>query len=121
MVAEFVGADPRTHTVIFGKNTTEALNKLSYRLSLHPEDVVLVSLLEHHSNDLPWRACAHVEHIAADELGRLDEDDFDRLLVQYAGRVRLVAITGASNLRMSASRRVSSRRQRWKKSRNDSP
>ena len=80
-VAEFVGANLRDHTVIFGKNTTEAINKLSYRLPLTQDDVVLVSLLEHHSNDLPWRARAHVEHIAADALGQLDEADFDRLLV----------------------------------------
>jgi selenocysteine lyase/cysteine desulfurase len=84
--------------VIFGKNTSEAINKLSYRLSLQSDDVVLVSLLEHHSNDLPWRHRCHVEHIAADELGRLDEDDLDRLLGKYAGRVKLVAVTGAANV-----------------------
>jgi cysteine desulfurase/selenocysteine lyase len=98
IVAEFVGANLKDHTVIFGKNTTEAINKLSYRLPLTRDDVVLVSLLEHHSNDLPWRARAYTEHIRADELGRLDENDLDRLLEQYAGRVKLVAITGASNV-----------------------
>lgn len=98
IVAEFVGANLRDHTVIFGKNTTEAINKLSYRLPLTKDDVVLVSVLEHHSNDLPWRARAHVEHIRADELGRLDETDLDRLLEKYAGQVKLVAITGASNV-----------------------
>jgi cysteine desulfurase/selenocysteine lyase len=98
IVAEFVGANLRDHTVIFGKNTTEAINKLSYRLPLTKDDVVLVSLLEHHSNDLPWRAHAHVEHITADPLGRLDEADLDRLLEKYQGRVKLVAITGASNV-----------------------
>jgi selenocysteine lyase/cysteine desulfurase len=65
---------------------------------LKQDDVVLVSLLEHHSNDLPWRARAHVEHIKADELGRLDVADLDRLLAAYQGRVKLVAITGASNV-----------------------
>ncbi len=98
IVAEFVGANLKDHTVIFGKNTTDAINKLSYRLPLQKDDVVLVSLLEHHSNDLPWRAQAHVEHIKADELGRLDVADLDRLLEVYRGRVKLVAITGASNV-----------------------
>jgi selenocysteine lyase/cysteine desulfurase len=88
----------REHAVIFGKNTTEAVNKLSYRLPLRKDDVVFVSLLDHHSNDLPWRARAHVEHIGADELGRLDEDDFDRLLATHAGRVKLVSVTGAANV-----------------------
>jgi selenocysteine lyase/cysteine desulfurase len=98
IVADFVGANLHDHTVIFGKNTTDAINKLSYRLPLKKDDVVLVSLLEHHSNDLPWRAQAHVEHIKADELGRLDVADLDRLLEVHRGRVKLVAITGASNV-----------------------
>jgi cysteine desulfurase/selenocysteine lyase len=98
IVADFVGANMQDHTVIFGKNTTDAINKLSYRLPLKKDDVVLVSLLEHHSNDLPWRAQAHVEHVKADELGRLDVADLDRLLEVHRGRVKLVAITGASNV-----------------------
>ncbi len=98
IVADFVGANLHDHTVIFGKNTTDAINKLSYRLPLQKDDVVLVSLLEHHSNDLPWRAQAHVEHVKADELGRLDVADLDRLLGVYKGHVKLVAITGASNV-----------------------
>jgi selenocysteine lyase/cysteine desulfurase len=79
-VVAFVGANPHDHTVIFGKNCTEAINKLSYRLALEPDDVVLVSLLEHHSNDLPWRARARVFHVRADEFGNVDEADLDRLL-----------------------------------------
>lgn len=98
IVADFVGANMKDHTVIFGKNTSEAINKLSYRFPLNKDDVVLVSLLEHHSNDLPWRARARVEHIMADKLGHLDENDLDRLLQQHAGKVKLVAITGASNV-----------------------
>jgi selenocysteine lyase/cysteine desulfurase len=98
IVADFVGAKLNDYTVIFGKNTTDAINKLSYRLQLNRDDVVLVSLLEHHSNDLPWRAQAHVEHIKADELGGLDVADLDRLLEVHQGRVKLVAITGASNV-----------------------
>jgi selenocysteine lyase/cysteine desulfurase len=98
IVAEFVGANLCEHVVIFGKNTTEAINKLSYRLPLVPDDVVLVSQLEHHSNDLPWRARAHVEHIGVDALGCLDEAHFDRLLQAHAGRIKLVAVTGGSNV-----------------------
>ena len=55
IIGHFVGADLRTNTVIFGKNTTEAINKLSYRLNLSPDDVVITTAMEHHSNDLPWR------------------------------------------------------------------
>ena len=98
IVQRFVGANPRDHVVIFGKNTSEAINKLARRFPLTKDDVVLVSLLEHHSNDLPWRAVATVDHVAANALGELDEADFDRKLEQYKGRVKLVAVTGASNV-----------------------
>ena len=98
IIGRFVGADPRTNTVIFGKNTTEAINKLAWRLPLEPDAVVITTQLEHHSNDLPWRPRAHVVHVHALPDGRLDEDDFDRQLARYAGCVKLVAVSGASNV-----------------------
>lgn len=52
----------------------------------------------HHSNDLPWRSVAQVIHIGLDERGALDLDHLGVLLEQYTGRVRLVAITLASNV-----------------------
>lgn len=98
IVACFVGADPETNTVIFGKNTTEAINKLARRFPLEADDVVLCSWMEHHSNDLPWRQQARLIHVAVRDDGSLDEDDFDRLLAEHAKRVKLVAISGASNV-----------------------
>jgi cysteine desulfurase / selenocysteine lyase len=98
IVSDFVGGNERDHVVIFGKNTSEAINKLAHRLPLQGDDVVLLSLLEHHSNDLPWRAKCRVEHITTDAEGRLDENDFDRLLEKHKGQVKLVAISGASNV-----------------------
>lgn len=98
IVCRFVGADPSSHVVIFGKNSTEALNKLARRLPFREGDVVLTTLMEHHSNDLPWREAAQVERIALDKDGCLCEEDLDRLLERYRGRVRIVAITGASNV-----------------------
>ena len=98
IIGRFVGADLRTNTVIFGKNTTEAINKLSYRLDLSPDDVVITTALEHHSNDLPWRNRARVVHVRATPEGRLDEADFDAKLARYAGQIALVTVSGASNV-----------------------
>lgn len=98
VVGRFVGADPEEHVVIFGKNTTEAINKLSYRLNLGKKDIVLISHLEHHSNDLPWRARSTVKRIRMTPQGGIDIAHCAALLRQYAGRVKLVAITGASNV-----------------------
>lgn len=98
-VLAFVGADPRYDVCLFGKNTTEAINKLARRFPFGPgRDVVLVSMMEHHSNDLPWRAAAKVVHIGVTPEGRLDEADFDAQIARYAGRVALVAVTGGSNV-----------------------
>ncbi|HSN77713.1 MAG TPA: aminotransferase class V-fold PLP-dependent enzyme [Anaerolineae bacterium] len=98
IVAKFVGADLHTNTVIFGKNTTEAINKLSFRLPAGPDQVIITTQLEHHSNDLPWRARFPVVHVRATPDGRLDEADFDRVLAEHAGRIALVAVSGASNV-----------------------
>jgi cysteine desulfurase/selenocysteine lyase len=98
IVAHFVGADPQTHSVIFGKNSTEAINKLANRLPWQPGDVVITTIMEHHSNDLPWRPKAQVEYVAMRQDGSLDMDDLRQKLERFSGRVRLVATTGASNV-----------------------
>lgn len=98
VVREFVGGNADEHVVIFGKNTTEAINKLSYRLPLRKTDVVLISHLEHHSNDLPWRKQATAKRIKTLPDGSIDREDFLKLLDRYGKRVKLVAISGASNV-----------------------
>jgi cysteine desulfurase / selenocysteine lyase len=98
-VMEFTGADHERDVCLFGKNTTEAINKLAHRFPFTEErNVVLVSSMEHHSNDLPWRAAANVVHVGLTPEGCLDEADFDYQLERYAGRVALVAITAGSNV-----------------------
>lgn len=98
IVAKFVNADTKHNTIIFVKNTTEALNKLSYRLCLKPGDVVLSTAMEHHSNDLPWRRNNFVDYIAVDESGRLDLEDLKKKVKQYGKKIKLITATGASNV-----------------------
>lgn len=98
IVMDFFGANSQDHVAIFGKNSTEAINKLSYRLGFQKNDVALVGLSEHHSNDLPWRRQAQVEHLAVDELGNLSLDDLRTKLDEHQGKVKLVAISGGSNV-----------------------
>ena len=97
-VGRFVNADLSTNTIIFGKNTTEAINKLAYRLPSDDDAVVVTTIMEHHSNDLPWRPRANVVYVGATPDGRLDEDDFDRQLAKHRGKIALVAVTAASNV-----------------------
>jgi selenocysteine lyase/cysteine desulfurase len=98
VVAEFVGADLETHCVIFGKNTTEAINVLAESMRLSSDDVVIATASEHHSNDLPWRPRAKVVYVMPDEDGAVYLENVAELLDRYAGRVKLVAVTGASNV-----------------------
>jgi len=97
-VGRFVGADLATNTVIFLKNTTECVNKLSRRMAFRPGDVVITSMMEHHSNDLPWRKTASVIHIGVTGDGRLDLVALRSALQQHRGNVKLVALSGASNI-----------------------
>ncbi|MBS4537805.1 aminotransferase class V-fold PLP-dependent enzyme [Clostridium sp. D2Q-11] len=94
----FVNANSKKNICIFVKNTTEAINKLSYRLNLSKDDIVLVSLMEHHSNDLPWRNKCRRMYIKLLENGRLDLDDLEYKLKYYKNKIKLVSVTGASNV-----------------------
>lgn len=98
VVCQFVGANPEEHVVIFGKNTTDAINKVARRIDLKKEDVVIISTLEHHSNDLPWRAQATVKRIKLGMNNGINLDHFQELLDTYGQKIKLVAITGASNV-----------------------
>ncbi|MGI5879684.1 MAG: aminotransferase class V-fold PLP-dependent enzyme [Syntrophomonadaceae bacterium] len=97
-IGHFVQADLEHDTVILVKNTTEAINKLAYRLNFSADDVVVTSEMEHHSNDLPWRRHARVIYTRVDEKGLLDYEHLETLLRQHYPHVKLVSITGASNV-----------------------
>jgi selenocysteine lyase/cysteine desulfurase len=99
IIAHFVGADPAERTCIFVRNATEALNRCAGRFRFHSGDVVLTTLMEHHSNMLTWRArCSHVEHVAVDEFGAPLLSDLKARLEANKGHVKLVAISGGSNV-----------------------
>jgi selenocysteine lyase/cysteine desulfurase len=98
VVGAFVGADNDRDVVVFGQNTTDAVNTLARSLPITPGSVVITTVLEHHSDDLPWRTRVPVVHVGAHADGTLDEEDFDRQLARYAGHIALVTVTGASNV-----------------------
>lgn len=94
----FVKADLDTNTVIFLKNTTEAVNKLANRCDWNEGDVVITTLMEHHSDDLPWRKYANVIHVGLDDKGYLDMRELRAAFAGNQGKVRFLAVTGASNI-----------------------
>ena len=99
IVADFVGADSQKDIVIFTNNTTQAINKLAKRFfQKEGKGIVLSTVMEHHSNDLPWRKEFDLDYIGVDQYGRLDFKDLEYKLEKYKGKVKLVAIAGASNV-----------------------
>ena len=86
------------YTVISVANTTDGINRLSRILSKDKSDVILLSRMEHHSNDLPWRKHFTVDYVDVDEKGRLLINEFEEKLVRYNGRVKYISVTGASNV-----------------------
>jgi cysteine desulfurase / selenocysteine lyase len=98
VIAGFFGASLSDRVVIFGKNTTEAINKLSYRLAIQPDQIILSTIVEHHSNMLPWRLNHQLELIETLPDGSINLDMLAAKILEYGSLIRLVAITGASNV-----------------------
>ncbi|GKX29521.1 class V aminotransferase [Vallitalea longa] len=98
-VSHFVNMDNDYSTIIFVKNTTDAINKVSTKLSQTISNgVILSSFMEHHSNDLPWRKNFQIDYINVNDKGNLSIKDCEQKLKKYNGRIRLVTISGASNV-----------------------
>ena len=96
-VLRFVGADPATHSVLFPRNTTEALNLLAFRLGLTRDDVVVTTVAEHHSNLLPWRRHAQVRYVEVAGDGTFTVAQVEAALAA-SPRPKVLAVTGASNV-----------------------
>jgi cysteine desulfurase/selenocysteine lyase len=92
--------------VVYVRNTTEAINLVAHswgRAHLGEGDVIILSVMEHHSNLVPWQLLAQatgarLEFIGLDPQGRLLLEDLDQLLADFGGRVKMVAINGMSNV-----------------------
>ncbi|HKR99814.1 MAG TPA: aminotransferase class V-fold PLP-dependent enzyme, partial [Candidatus Dormibacteraeota bacterium] len=96
-VAAFVGARS-TDTVIFVRNTTEAVNLVARCVTLHPDHVVLSTMVEHHANMLPWRRLTKVVYLDPPASPATLIAAVKRALEDRSRPVGLVAMTGASNV-----------------------
>lgn len=99
--ARFINA-PRTEEVIFTRGTTEGINLVasSYGQLLDEGDEVILTVMEHHSNIVPWqllekRRGIRIKVVPIDAEGRLDLDVYRSL---FSDRTRLVSVCHASNV-----------------------
>lgn len=95
VVTDFIGGDTERDCVVFLGNTTHAVDLTAHVLADLPGKVI-VTELEHHSNDLPHRKRGPVLRARITPEGRLDLDHLQQLLRH--NQVKLVAVTGASNV-----------------------
>ena len=101
-VARFIGA-PAPEGIVFTRNATESINLVAHawgRKYLRAGDEILLSVMEHHSNLIPWQLLARatgakLRFVDIDDEGRLLWDDFERLI---GPRTRLVSVTHMSNV-----------------------
>ena len=100
VVADFIGG--RTKELIFTRGTTESINLVANSwggANLDEGDEILLTLMEHHSNLVPWqllaaRTGAKLKFAGLTPDGRLD---FDDLVGKLGPRTRIVALTHVSN------------------------
>jgi selenocysteine lyase/cysteine desulfurase len=108
--SDALGAPLSDYDLIFTSNTTDAINLAADSLKPVKKDdsepVVLTTMLEHSSNDLPWRlASSTVIRLGIDEEGFVDHDEMEKYLREYnqdklhgKKKIKIVAISGASNV-----------------------
>lgn len=100
-VAKFIGANDSAE-IVFTRNATEAINLVACtwaNANLQPGDEILTSVMEHHSNLVPWQLVANrtgavLRHVGITANGELDIDDFRAQLNQ---RTRIVPLVQLSN------------------------
>ena len=89
--------------IIFTRNTTESINLVAYSYglsNLKVGDEVLVSVMEHHSNLLPWqnvckRTGAVLKFIECEKDGSIDLEKIENLITD---KTKIVAMTQVSNV-----------------------
>ena len=101
-VAKFIGAES-TEEIIFTRGTTEAINTVAYSWGLRnlkKEDEVLVTLMEHHSNIVPWEILSKIKgfkvrYIDINEDGTLNMQALQKAITP---KVKIVCIAHVSNV-----------------------
>lgn len=102
VVADFIGAQS-PNEIIFTNNTTQSLNTLAYTLGLNKVkegDEIVITILEHHSNLIPWQYVAEktgtkLRYIYIDKDSKeLREEDLDQVLSE---KTKILSLTASSN------------------------
>ena len=102
IVRDFIGASA-SQEIVFVRGTTEAINLVAnayVKPTLQPGDEIIVSILEHHANIVPWQLIAQatgavIKVIPCDESGQLILHEYEKL---FTRKTKFVAVTHVSNV-----------------------
>ncbi|MBQ7900379.1 MAG: aminotransferase class V-fold PLP-dependent enzyme, partial [Clostridia bacterium] len=102
IVADFISA-PSKDNIVFVRGTTEGINLVAHsyvKPLLQPGDEIIVSMLEHHANIVPWQLVAQetgavIKVIPVDESGQLILSEYEKL---FTKRTKFVSVTHVSNV-----------------------
>ena len=101
-IGKFINAR-HTEEIIFTRNATEAMNLVAYtwgKANIGKGDKIVLTIMEHHSNIVPWQLLAQekgarVEYVKIDDEGLLRQDEINELIDETT---KLVCVTQASNV-----------------------
>ena len=101
-VAKFINSES-SKQIVFTRNATESLNLIAYSYGLNnlkKEDKIVISIMEHHSNLVPWqyvskKTGAKLEYMYTNENGELTEKE---IAEKITNGVKIVGITHVSNV-----------------------
>jgi len=102
IVKDFIGASS-AQEIVFVRGTTEGINLVANSFvlpQLKPGDEIIVSILEHHANIVPWQLIAQktgavIKVIPCDSTGQLILSEYEKL---FTARTRFVSVTHVSNV-----------------------
>ncbi|MHA2365769.1 MAG: aminotransferase class V-fold PLP-dependent enzyme [Candidatus Hodarchaeales archaeon] len=108
---KFVSAPSDKYSIIFSSNTTEAINfatqSIKHIISDDVDPVIITTVMEHHSNELPWRNITNnpILRLSIDKEGNINLDELKQLLSEYnfeknngKKRIKIVTLSAISNV-----------------------
>lgn len=99
IILDYVGGDPSKDNVVYVQNSTMGINLLADLFHQEdPNQVVITTAMEHMANYLPFESRFEIAVVDITKDGDLDIEDLIYQLNKYKNRVKLVAVTGASNV-----------------------
>ena len=101
IVADFIGA-PDKNNIVFVRGTTEGINLVAHayvKQYLQPGDEIILTLLEHHANIVPWQLVAQetgavIKVVPVDATGQIILSEYEKL---FTNRTKFVSATHVSN------------------------